>query len=82
MKSDGKITLKVATPAGPYEETFDETLKVDEVIAIIVKAKNLVEGDAFELAFEGTPLASDRPIGSFGFDDGTVLDLVASGSGV
>ena len=82
MTTDGKITLKVATPAGVYEGTFEETAKVYEVIAIIVKEMNLAEGDAFELAFDGKPLASARPIGDFGLKDGAVLDLIASGSAV
>ena len=82
MTADGKITLKVATPTGVYEGTFEETAKVYEVIGIIVKARNLAEGDAFELAFDGKVLESDRPIGSFGLDDGAVLDLIASGSAV
>lgn len=82
MTTDGKITLKVATPAGLYENTFEDTTKVYELIAIVVKAMNLVDGDAFELAFNGVPLSSDRPIGSFNLDDGAVLDLIASGSAV
>lgn len=82
MVSDGKVTLKIATPAGPYEATFEVTSKVHEVIAIVVKAMGLKEGDAFELAFDGVPLDDDRPIGSFNFEDGTVLDLIASGSAV
>ena len=80
--SDGKLTIKVATPRGVFEGTFDVSDKVSEVIAVIVKEQGLVEGDAFELAFDGTPLAPDRPIGSFGLEDDAVLDLVASGSGV
>ncbi len=82
MTSDGKLTVKVATPAGVYEGTFEETDKVDEVISIIAKAMKLAEGDTFELAFNGEPLDSHRPIGSFGLDDGAVLDLIASGSAV
>ena len=82
MTSDGKLTLKVATPAGVYEDTFEETAKVDEVIAIIVKAMNLAEGDAFELAFDGKPLAPGCKIGSFDLSDNAVLDLIASGSAV
>ena len=81
--SDGKITLKVATPKGVFEGTFAVSQKVSEVIAVIVKEQGLVAGDAFELAFDGTPLKPDsQPIGSFGLEDGAVLDLVASGSGV
>ncbi len=82
MSTDGKITLKVATPAGPYEDTFQETSKVHEVVSTVVKAMGLKEGDAFELAYDGVPLDNDRPIGSFGLEDGTVLDLIASGSAV
>lgn len=82
MGTDGKITLKIATPAGPYEDTFQATSKVQEVVAIVVKAVGLKEGDAFELAHDGVPLDNDSPIGSFGFKDGTVLDLIASGSAV
>ena len=82
MTTDGKVTLKVATPAGVYENTFEVTLKVHEVVAIVVKDKGLQKGDAFELAFDGEPLPNDRSIGSFNFEDGMVLDLVASGSAV
>lgn len=82
MKTDGKITLKVATPAGVFEDTFEESEKVSELITFIVKAMNLVEGDAFELAYDGQPLDPNKPIGSFGLVDGSVLDLIASGSAV
>ena len=79
---DGKLTLKFATPAGAYEDTFDTTTKVFEVIAAVVKAMNLAEGDAFELDFDGEKLEPDAPIGSFGLQDGAVLDLIASAGGV
>ena len=82
MTTDGKITLKVATPAGVYENEFEVTLKVHEVVDIVVKEKGLQKRDAFELAFDGEPLPNDSPIGSFDFEDGTVLDLIASGSAV
>ena len=82
MTTDGNITLKVATPAGVYKNVFKVTLKVHEVVDIVVKEKGLQKGDTFELAFDGTPLPSDHPIGSFGFEDETVLDLIASGSAV
>ena len=82
MTVDNKITLKVATPAGVYESTFEVTTKVYEIIDIIVKAMKLAEGDAFELDHDGESLALDSPIGSFGLKDGAVLDLIASGSAV
>ena len=55
---------------------------VFRLVDIIVKEKGLQKGDTFELAFDGEPLPGDRPIGSFGFKDETVLDLIASGSAV
>ena len=79
---DGKLSLKFATPAGVYEDTFEGTVKVFEVIAAVIKAMNLAEGDAFELDFDGKKLEADAPIGSFGLQDGAVLDLIASGSAV
>ena len=42
MSTDGKITLKVGTPAGVYEGTFELVDQVSEVITTIVKAMNLV----------------------------------------
>ncbi len=82
MAVDIKITLKVATPAGVYEGTFEETDTVGEVINIIVKAMNLAEGDAFELALDGETLAPDRKLGTFNLANNTVLDLIATGSAV
>ena len=82
MSTDGKITLKVATPAGIFEGTFEDTNTVREVIEVIVKDKGLVEGDSFELALDGEPLAPDRKLGSLNLKDGTVLDLIATGSAV
>jgi len=82
MKTDGKIKLKIATPAGVYEDTFEEYLSVAEVIDIVVKAEALAEGDAFELALNGDPLDPDTKLASLDLHDGTVLDLIASGSAV
>ena len=82
MSIDGKITFKVATSAGYYEGTFEETTKVAEVIDAIVTAMKLVKGDAFELAFDGESLDPERELGSFNLPDGAELDLIATGSAV
>ena len=82
MTTDGKITLKVATPAGVYEGTFALTDQVSEVIAIVVKDKNLAEGDAFELAFNDRTLPPDSKLSTLNLTDGAVLDLIATGSAV
>ncbi len=80
--TDHKITLKITTPAGAYENTFAETDTVNEVIGIVVKDKKLVEGDAFELVFNGEALPGDSKLSELGLEDGAVLDLIASGSAV
>ena len=83
MSTDGKITLKVATSAGPYENTFLESDTIAEVIDIVVAAMKLVKGDSFELALDGKTLEPlDRKLESFNLKDGTVLQLIATGSGV
>ena len=83
MSIDGKITLKIATSAGPYEATFHESDTIAEVIDAVVKSMDLVKGDAFELAHDGVSLEPlDRKLESFHLKDGTVLQLIATGSGV
>ena len=77
-----KITLKIATPAGVYENTFADTDTVNEVINIVVKEKKLVEGDAFELVFDDKVLPGDSKLSELGLEDGAVLNLIASGSAV
>lgn len=77
------ITLNIATPAGLFTETFAKTAKVEEVIAAAIAAKNLDPGEPFELSLNGEPLVPvDRPLVSFGLEDGANLELVATGSGV
>lgn len=82
MTADSKIKLKITTPAGVYEGTFAESDTVAEVIEIVVKEKQLAQGDTFELARDGKELPGDSKLWSLDLVDGTVLDLIASGSGV
>ena len=82
MTTDGKLTLKIATSAGVYEDTFEESLSVSEVIGIVVKAKGLDEGDTFELALNDEPLDPESKLANLHLEDGAVLDLIASGSAV
>ena len=83
MTPDGKVTLKVGTPAGVYEGTFELTAQVSEVITAIVKAMHLAEGDAFELALDGQPpFDPGSKLAELDLTDGAVLDLIATGSAV
>ncbi|MXV79777.1 MAG: hypothetical protein F4X58_12650 [Chloroflexi bacterium] len=82
MVTDLKITLKIATPAGPFEGTFDAETKVHDVIAFVVKEKRLAKEDEYELARDGESLDPDKALSTLDIKDGDVLDLVASGSAV
>lgn len=82
-KGKDEITLEVATPNGVFRGTFEKTTKVEEVIAAIVKDRQLAAGDAFELFYGETVLQPvQRPLVSFGLTGTVKLTLVATGSGV
>lgn len=79
----GEITLEVATPNGVFRGTFQKTAKVEHVIKVVVKDRQLAEGDAFELFHGETQLAPvERTLVSFGLHGKVKLSLVATGSGV
>ena len=83
MPSDQDLTLNIATPAGLFTGTFLKTTKVKDVIAEVAAAMGLAAGDQFELAQNGVVLQPvERPLVSFGLEDGADLDLVATGSAV
>ena len=73
----------VATPNGVFHGTFDQNTKVEDVIAAIIRDRQLAEGDAFELYYGETHLQPvQRPLVSFGLTGTVKLTLVATGSGV
>lgn len=83
MPQDQDITLDIATPRGPFVGEFPKTTKVAEVINTVVSAVGLTLGEQFELVYNGAVLQpTERPIVSFGLEDGAKLELVATGSGV
>jgi hypothetical protein len=78
-----EITVDIATPNGVFTGTFDNTTKVADVIAAVVSAQHLAEGDAFDLVHNGEVLhPKQRPLVSFGLSGTIRLELVATGSGV
>ena len=78
-----EVTLEIATPNGIYTTTVPKTTKVSEVIAAAVADRELAEGDAFELVYNGEVLQPvERPLVSFGLSGHVSLELVATGSGV
>jgi hypothetical protein len=77
------IDVEVATPNGVFRGSFSETTTVEEVIRIIVKDRDLAEGDAFQLYYGETLLEPvQRPLVSFHLPHKVRLSLVATGSGV
>lgn len=82
-KDKDDITLEVATPNGVFRGTFDKNTKIQDVIAAIIKDRELAQGDAFELRHGDTVLQPvQRPLVSFGLAGTVKLTLVATGSGV
>lgn len=82
-KEKNDINLEVATPNGVFRGTFDKNTKVEDVIAAIIRDRQLAEGDAFELHYGETILQPvQRPLVSFGLSGTVKLSLVATGSGV
>lgn len=77
------LTLEIATPNGVFSGVFEKTAKVEDVIAAVVAAQHLAEGDAFDLVHDGEVLQpKQRPLVSFGLSGTVTLELVATGSGV
>jgi len=80
---DDDIHVEVATPNGVFRGSFRETTKIEEVIRIIVKDRDLADGDAFQLYYGETLLEPvQRPLASFDLPHNVRLSLVATGSGV
>lgn len=78
-----EIFLEVATPNGVFNGGFPPTTKIEDVISTIVNSQQLIEGDSFELVHNGEVLQPEqRPLVSFGLSETTMLELVATGSGV
>ena len=83
MSKDKDINVVIETGQGVFEGVFEVTTKIREVIAAVVKELGLASGDVFELHLNGDPLEpTDRPLVSFGLEDGATLMLVATGTGV
>jgi hypothetical protein len=81
-KDDKDITLIIQSPRGRKEMTFDKTTKVAEVIEAARQAFGFEPG-TFVLKRGEEVLAPERPLVSYGLEDGDVVLLVPEmGSGV
>ncbi len=80
---DKDTTLDIATPAGAFTQTFPKTTKVSEVIQVAIERMGLDPNEQFDLVHDGQVLQPvERPLVSFGLEDGDQVELVATGSGV
>lgn len=80
---DKEIALKVATPKGMFEGTFEKTTKIQDVITTIIEKMGLSGADRYELHYGDTVLQPiERTLVSFQLEGTVNLTLTATGSGV
>ena len=83
--SDPTLEITIQTTRGSRAFSFAKTAKVSEVIQSVVEAFGFAPGDQFQLVLSldpSQPLQPERPLVSYGIEDGTVLVLTSIGSGV
>lgn len=84
MANDKQVTVTIQSGRGSQEFTFDKITKVQEVIASAAAALGYPPQGNYSLVRvkNGEVLESQRPIVSFHIEDGEVLVLSETGSGV
>lgn len=82
-QADEELIISVTTSRGSNEFTFSKTAKVEEVIASVAEHFNLAE-DRAELLPKGEnePLKEERPLVSFGVEDGDEFVLTSGTNNV
>lgn len=83
-KKDNILDISIQSIKGTKEFSFPKQTKISDVISQAVSAFGFASGDHFELMLAGgsESLSPDRPLVSYGIEDGAVLVLTATGSGV
>ena len=83
-KGDKTLTLKIGTPKGAFTAEFKKTATVLDVIKAAIQEKGLGgEPGDFEVFHGDNPLVPvERPLVSFGLNDGDELLVTAQGEGV
>ena len=85
VKADPILDITIQSTRGSREFSFSRQTNVGAVIEDAVRVFGFVPGDRFELvraSKPGEPLEINRPLVSYGVEDGDVLILTAIGSGV
>ncbi|MEZ5199297.1 MAG: hypothetical protein R2764_23815 [Bacteroidales bacterium] len=75
-KSEKNLSLIIKTTQGSWESTFLKTMKVQEVINMIIQHFGYSPKGNYELRLETNPdeaLKAEKPLVSYGIKDGDVL---------
>ena len=84
-KQDPTLEITIQTTRGSRTFSFAKTAKISDVIQAIVDAFGFAPGDQFQLVLSSDPsqpLQPERPLVSYGIEDGAALVLTSIGSGV
>lgn len=75
-KEDKNLTIKIETTEGTWENDFDKTAKVQEVISAVIQHFGFASNGKYELRLESDPntaLSPERPLISYHINDGDTL---------
>jgi hypothetical protein len=85
MSKDKDFEITIQSTRGTKQFSFPKQNKVSDVISQAISAFGFASGDNFELMLASNTseaLNPERPLVSFNLEDGAVLILTATGSGV
>jgi hypothetical protein len=86
MNNDQDLTITIETSQGNWDNAiFHKTAKVGDVINAVIEHFNYTKNGNYELRMEKDPdinLKPERPLVSYGINDGDVLIFTDLGGGV
>lgn len=85
MNNDSTLTVTMQPPRAPAKEfTFPKTEKAENVIEALKADADLklTAGGKYDLVFDGRKLDPNRPLVSYGIEDGANIQVSADGGGV
>jgi len=79
------LSIKIKTPAGDWDTSFEKTTKVQDVIIAVINHFSFAQNGKYELVLESkpdNPLKPERTLVSYGIKDGDILVLIDFGAAV
>ena len=76
MKDKKDLTILIETTEGAWENTFEKTDKVQEVVQAVIQHFGFAPDGNYELRLANDPdtvLTPERPLVSYGIENGDVL---------